>query len=185
MFYLRMYHNASVDGRLFLAIVPDASTAARIIQLASVLKRAHRFSGKLIAPERLHISLFFLGGLPETMVHAACDALGELRAQPFRVSFDRTASFRGRSGSRPFVLIGDDGLNQLRSFRQALGAELARQGLKHRAKTNFEPHVTLLYDDRSVEEYPVAEPISWVINEFVLIHSFSGHAHLAKWRLRA
>jgi|SRR5262245_22021924 len=185
MFYLRMYRNASVDDRLFLAAVPDVPTAARIVQLASVLKRAHRFSGKLIAPERLHISLFFLGELPEALLHAACDALGELRAQPFEVSFDRTASFRGRPGSRPFVLIGGDGLKRLKSFRQALAVELTKQGLKRRANTNFEPHITLLYDDRSVDEYPVAEPISWVIKEFVLIHSMNGHTHRAKWPLRA
>lgn len=185
MFYLRMYQNTSADPRLFLAALPDPVTATRIHRLAGVLKRAHQFSGKLIASDRLHVSLFFLGGLPEQMVRAVCEAAGDVRMPPFKVSFDRTASFRGRSGSRPFVLVGDDGLNELKSFRQVLGAELARQGLQRRAKANFEPHVTLLYDDRSVEEYPVAEAITWVISEFVLIHSLNGHRHLAKWSLRA
>jgi len=48
--------------------------------------------------------------------------------------------------------------------------------------TNFTPHVTLLYDPRSVEEHPI-EPISWTVSEFVLIHSMQGHAHLARWPL--
>jgi 2'-5' RNA ligase len=66
---------ASRSGaRLFLAAVPDAGTAERIYRLAGVLKRAHKFDGKLIAPERLHISLFFLGGLPDRNVRAACEA---------------------------------------------------------------------------------------------------------------
>ena len=185
MFYLRMYPNPSNDPRLFLAVLPDAVTAARIYRLAKLLKRAHNFSGKLIGPDRLHVSLFFLGGLPEQMVHTLCKAADKVRVSPIEVSFDRTASFRGRVGSRPFVLIGGDRLNQLKSFRQALGAELGRQGLMRRAKTSFEPHITLLYDHRGVEEYPVAEPISWIINEFVLIHSMNGHTHLAKWPLRA
>jgi 2'-5' RNA ligase len=98
------------SARLFLAAVPDAGTAERIHQLASVLKRAHRFDGKLIAPQRLHISLFALGGLPEGQLCAAWEAAMEVRTEPFEVSFDRTASFRARSGNRPFVLIGEHGL---------------------------------------------------------------------------
>ncbi len=179
-----MDRNASFDGRLFLAALPDAATACRIFDLASMLKRAHRFSGKLIAPERLHVSLFFFGGSPD-LESAALGVAGEVRVSPFVVSFDRTASFRGRPGSRPFVLVGGDGLDQLKSFRQGLGAALTRQGMGRFAKTNFEPHVTLLYDALCVEEYPLAEPVSWTINEIVLIRSKSGHAHLAKWRLRA
>jgi RNA 2',3'-cyclic 3'-phosphodiesterase len=150
-----------------------------------VLKRAHGFSGKLIAPDRLHVSLFFLGGLQQDMECAAREASGEIRMPPFQVSFDRTASFRGRQGSRPFVLVGGDGVGQFKSFRQGLGAGLAREGLRRLAGANFEPHVTLLYDARGVDEYPLAEPISWTINEIVLVQSRSGHTHLTKWRLRA
>ena len=173
-----------VDGRLFLAALPDAGTASRIFRLADGLKRAHRFSGKLIAPHRLHVSLFFLGGWPGPIPHAPA-MTGEVRLPPFQVCFDRTASFRGRAGNRPFVLVGGEGLAQLKSFRQRLAGELAREGLKRLANPNFEPHVTLLYDARGVDEYPLAEPILWTVNEIVLIHSRNGHAHLAKWRLRA
>ena len=149
-----------------------------------MLKRAHHFDGKLIAPERLHISLFFLGGLPESQIRAACEAATDVRAEPFEVSFDRTASFRGRSGNRPFVLIGDDGLRRLQSFRRMLGAALTRRGLRRVANTHFTPHVTLLYDARSVEEHPI-EPIGWTVTEFVLIHSMKGHDYLARWPLLA
>src|ERR1700737_2978877 len=53
-----MDHNASSNARLFLAAVPDADTALRIYRLAAALKRAHKFDGKIIEPDRLHISLF-------------------------------------------------------------------------------------------------------------------------------
>jgi RNA 2',3'-cyclic 3'-phosphodiesterase len=185
MFYSIMDRKASIGGRLFLAALPDTITAARILRLAGALKRAHGFSGKLIAPDRLHVSLFFLGGLQQDMERAAREAAGEMRMAPFQVSFDRTASFRGRPGSRPFVLVGGDGVGQLKSFRQGLGAGLVREGLRGFAGTSFEPHVTLLYDARGVDEYPLAEPISWTVDEIVLIQSRSGHTHLAKWRLRA
>jgi 2'-5' RNA ligase len=172
------------DTRLFFAAIPDAATAARIHKLAAVLKRAHQFSGKLIEPERLHVSLFFLGGLPEQDIRAARMAAAEVRMEPFEVLFDRTASFRGKRGSRPFVLVGDKGLQSLTSFRRMLGEAMLRRGLRRVANMNFTPHVTLLYDARGVEEYPI-EPISWTVNEFVLIRSLRGHDYQARWPLGA
>jgi RNA 2',3'-cyclic 3'-phosphodiesterase len=169
-------------ARLFLAAVPDAGTAARIHLLAEALKRAHRFDGRLIAPERLHISLFALGGLAEGQHCAAWEAAMEVRTAPFNVSFDRTASFRGRPGNRPFVLVGEKGLLALQSFRQMFCAALTRRGMRRLANTNFTPHVTLLYDARDVDEYPI-EPIGWTVKEFVLIRSLNGHEHLVRWPL--
>ena len=105
-----------------------------------------------------------------------------MRIEPFEVSFDRTASFRGKRGSRPFVLVGDQGLQRLMSFREMLGAAILRRGLRRVAQSNFTPHVTLLYDISSVEEFPI-EPISWTVNEVVLIRSLRGHECLARWPL--
>ena len=170
------------SANLFLAAVPDAGTAERIHQLASGLKRAHRFDGRLIAPERLHISLFALGGLPEGQHCSAWEAAMEVRTAPFQVWFDRTTSFRGRPDNHPFVLIGEQGLRGLQSFRQMFCAALTRRGMRRLANTNFTPHVTLLYDARDVDEHPI-EPIGWTVKEFVLIRSLNGHEHLVRWPL--
>lgn len=169
-------------GRLFFAVLPDADTAARIHRLAHALKRAHRFDRNLIEPQLLHVSLFFLGEPSEQIVRIAREAAAEVRMQPFQLWLDRSASFRGRPGSRPFVLVGDEGVERLRSFRKALGTALAVRGLKYLAKRDFTPHVTVLYADRHVEEHPI-EPIGWTVNEFVLIHSMHGHVHVARWSL--
>lgn len=180
-----MNRSTTVGGSLFLATLPDAAAALHISRLAASLKRAHGFSGEPIAPDRLHVSLFFLGRLRDDMAYVARPEVGELPIAPFEVRFDRTASFRGRPDGRPFVLIGDDGLGQLKSFRRRLAAWLAGNGFKRPAKTNFEPHVTLLYDAHTVDEYPLAEPVCWTVREIVLIQSRRGHTHLAKWRLCA
>ena len=94
----------------------------------------------------------------------------------------RTASFRGKRDIRPFVLVGDHGLQRLTSFRRTLGGAMLRRGLRRVAKTNFTPHVTLLYGARGVEEYPI-EPISWTVKEVVLIRSLRCHDYLARWPL--
>ena len=174
---------SSGSGRLFFAIVPDRATAERIYRLAGALKRAHRFDGKLIAPDRLHISLFSLAGLSDRQICAACEAATDFRTEQFEVSFDRTTSFRGGPGNRPFVLIGEDGLRRLQSFQQMLAAALTRRGLRRPANTNFTPHVTLLYDARSVDEYPV-EPVVWTVAGFVLVRCLKGHKHLERWWLQ-
>jgi RNA 2',3'-cyclic 3'-phosphodiesterase len=169
-------------GRLFLAAVPDAETAARIHRLAGVLKRAHKFMGRLIPADRLHISLFFLGGLHEDGLRKVCEAAAETTVAPFDISFDRTASFHGRRANCPFVLFGDGGLNTLKSFRQTFAAAMMRKGLRRRANTNFAPHVTLLYGEHRAEEFPI-HPIGWTVRELVLIHSMHGHVRLAQWPL--
>lgn len=171
------------DG-LFFAIVPPPETAMRISALATILKRAHGFTARLTPPARLHVSLFFLGGLPQEAVQASRAAATDLQMTPFEVSFDRSVSFRGAPGGRPFVLAGDDGVRQLLAFQQTLGAALSKTGLKRRARAGFMPHMTLLYDRLIADEHPI-EPISWVVNDFVLIHSNNGHSRLARWPLTA
>ena len=51
----------SQKERIFLAALPDPATAARIHALAETLKREHGFTGNLILPEHLHVTLFHLG----------------------------------------------------------------------------------------------------------------------------
>lgn len=171
------------SGRLFLAAVPDADTARRIYRSAVALKRAHGFDGKIIEPERLHVSIFFLGELPEPAVRIACEAAAEIRTSPFDVLFDRSVTFRGKPRNQPFVLTGDDGLDRLKSFRRTLGLAMASKGLRFLAKKDFTPHITLMYAEHDVEEHPI-EPIGWTVNEFVLIHSMHGHVHLGRWPLQ-
>jgi RNA 2',3'-cyclic 3'-phosphodiesterase len=175
--------NSNLEGaRLFLAAVPDPHTAARIHRLAGTLKRAHRLTGRLIPDDRLHVSLFFLGGLHEDGVRKVCEAAEAMTAMPFDVSFDRAASFRGKRANHPFVLFGDRGLRALNAFRQTFAEAMMRRGLRRWANTNFAPHVTLLYGERRVEEYPIL-PIGWTVRELVLVRSMRGHVRLAQWPL--
>ena len=84
-------------GQLFIAILPDAEISAQIHRMATVMKAAHAFRGQLTAPHRLHVTLFSLGGLPEQLIERACEAIGEVRAAPFEISFDRTMSLDRKS----------------------------------------------------------------------------------------
>jgi RNA 2',3'-cyclic 3'-phosphodiesterase len=183
MFYLKMYFPTSQTGQFFLAILPDADAAAEIYRKATILKRANGFQGALTARDRLHVTLFSLDGVPQSAIEKMSEAIEDARAGPFEISFDRTMSFRGRSGSRPFVLTGDTGLDRLRSFRRQLVAGMKLKGLGFLGRRDFTPHVTLLFDERAAEENPIG-PIGWRVRNVVLIHSLRGHVHLAQWSLQ-
>jgi 2'-5' RNA ligase len=175
-------------NRLFLAIVPDPDTAARIYQRAEIIRCARKLEGTLIRPEHLHATLFFLGewnALPGQIITRAVEAAAAVKMPPFEVSFDRTMSFSGGSNNRPFVLLGDAGVQRLKTFRQMLGISMMRNGLRHLVRASFMPHLTLLYDKQNVDEQPI-EPISWIVHEFVLIRSLyrrTTHLHEARWPL--
>ena len=181
---------APTDRLLFL-IYPDVEAAAGIARRAPDLRAEHGLSGRPVAQDRLHITLNHLGdhaGVPRDMVALAREAAGTLRASPFDVAFDRVVSFGGKPGNLPFVMRGGDGLVELLAFQQALAAAMRKTGSRigKWAETNFTPHVTLLYDAKSVAEQAIA-PMAWTVREFVLVHSLVGqtrHVVLDRWPLR-
>jgi len=174
--------------RLFFALFPDGGTASRIAALAASECARHGLHGKPLRSDRLHMTLFHLGdwvGVPENLVAAASRAAGALRESPFELAFDTVASFATRRAQKPFVLKAASGNETLRGFHAGLARELRQSGLAQWTRGNFEPHVTLAYDQQSVPPRPV-EPIAWRACEFVLVHSLLGqtrHIRLASWSL--
>jgi 2'-5' RNA ligase len=171
--------------KLFFAIRPEAEVGAAIETLGAKLKTAHRLRGRPIGRERLHNTLAAvhdLGTLQENIARAR--AIGDrLWHRSFCVRFDWTGSFRGHGSGHPLVLRGEEGLEPLSAFRETLRARLVRAGFA--VEANFTPHVTLLWADRCVGEYPIA-PIIWTVREFSLLLSPQGHSrHIeaARWPL--
>ena len=183
----RRKFGATQKERIFLAVLPDAATAARIHALAEALKAAHKMAGTLILPEHLHVTLYHLGdwiSLPGDVVAAAKTAAAEVAAAPFEVVFDRVGSFRNRTGVYPFVLTGSDAA--WRPLYGSLGAALKRHGLASIVHDEFKPHITLLRDAARLKP-AAAGPIAFTVREIVLVHSLLGkttHNHLARWPLR-
>jgi 2'-5' RNA ligase len=174
-----------VPVKLFFAIRPDGEAAAAIETLGMRIKRAHRLHGYTVARARLHNTLAAVhdtGALSENIARAR--AIGDrLWHRHFSVRFDWTGSFKGGGSGHPLVLRGEDGLEPLAAFRENLRARMLRAGFG--VERSFTPHVTLLWADRCVEDYPTA-PIAWTVRDFVLtvsVPGYSRHIDVARWPL--
>jgi 2'-5' RNA ligase len=167
--------------RLFLAVVPDEETAARIAEKARHLRLSHGLTGKGVRPGHFHVTLCHVGdgiGLPSSVVDRVREQAASVTMPSFRVCFDRAESFKNGA----LVLRGDDGTIGLDVLQQRLSDAL--DGAPRRARS-FTPHVTLLRDSHRVPEQRI-EPIEWTVREIVLVHSLLGrttHRHLERWSL--
>jgi 2'-5' RNA ligase len=186
----RRKFGAFQKARIFFACLPDEETAMRIHALAQALKSEKGLTGNLILPKHLHVTLFHLGdwaALPQEIVALAKEAAAQVEAPAFEVTFQRTESFRNRTGIHPFVLTGDKDAPSWRPLHTALGAALKKAGLGGATHGVFLPHVTLAYDGLRLKPSPVA-PIAWRVRDFVLVHSQLGktaHIDLGRWNLAA
>jgi 2'-5' RNA ligase len=178
--------SAPVPVKLFYAVRPDEAAAAEIERLSGRLRTAHRLRGRPIARPRLHNTLALVhdtGSLRDNIARAK--AIGDrLWHRSFSVCFDWTGSFKGKGSAHPFVLRGEQGLAPLLDFREVLRAQMLRAGFG--VDPAFTPHVTLVWADRCVEDYPIA-PIGWTVRDFVLTASVQGcsrHIEVARWPLK-
>ena len=162
----------ATDG-LFFALFPDEAAAAKLARTAQQLCIRHRLDGRVVAPGRFHVSLLGFGAhaaLPPDLVVGAAEAAAAIAAAPFEVTFDRAVSFLGRP--RPPVLCSEDDIPELVALQRALGHAIQKRGLG-RARAQYTSHVTMLYDERAVEDHAI-EPITWKVRNFVLVHSLRG-----------
>jgi 2'-5' RNA ligase len=174
----------ATDG-LFFALFPDEDAAAQLAKTARQLCIRHRLDARAVSADRLHVSLLGFGayaGLPPALVGGAFDAAAAIAAAPFEVIFDRAVSFLGRP--RPLVLCSEDDIPELIAFQRGLGHAVQKVGLG-RAKQQYVPHVTMLYDERAIEDHTI-EPVRWTVRDFVLVHSLRGKSQyniLGRWSL--
>lgn len=175
--------------RLFVGLIlsPDVAAAA-----SKVLERAraeHGLKGPPVRPDRLHVTLIHIGdyrgSIPRSIVADTLAAVGEVSSTAFDLTFDRVASFAGAPGRRPCVLLGSDGVEAVRAFRDRLFRALVRAGVRTLSREAFNPHITLAYGDRLIPEQSIS-PVGWRATEFLLIHSEVGRSTyhtLGRWPL--
>lgn len=117
-------------------------------------------------------------------------AAASISMAPFTVEFDVHDSFSSRFRLGPRVLTGEKGVARLHELHGLLVTALREAGFGGSAvgeTARYKPHVTLAYGLPWIAASD-AEPVSWNVREFVLMHSLLGrstHVALARWPLIA
>lgn len=131
----------------------------------------------------LHLTLNILDDWPvrpDHLVEAMIGVGDGIAAAPFRVVFDQL------SGSeRSVVLRPSERIDALHDFQQMLAGRLARAGIEARMGVRFSPHLSIVHRGRRNFLVP-AIPVSWLVEEFVLIESLVGwteHRVHGRWPL--
>lgn len=171
----------SPPRRIFFAIRPAPPARLALHEMATRWARAA--GGRAISPSRVHLTLLFLGAVPDTRVSALREAAGRVRAEPFTLTLDTAGVFKQ-------VGVGWAGVRASPAAFVSLQAMLAREvrqagfAIDDRA---FVPHVTLVRNvARAQTEAPEVGPLAWPVRRFSLLASEAGRAGyqwLGGWRL--
>ena len=171
-------------AKLFLGLRPKPANASDMWKVSVALDHAHGIHGNLRNANLLHITLLELGDylvLPKQEVIDARQIVESVVSPAFDLALNRALTFKGNGA---YALLVGEGLEQIKALRQRLGIAVKRAGRP--VKSGFNPHMTLSYNGLRVDEHLI-EPISWHVDEFVLINSHSGesfHEVVGSWPLR-
>jgi RNA 2',3'-cyclic 3'-phosphodiesterase len=173
---------------LFFAILLNKETAGPVSKLAKQLRSTHRLGGNVLRAESFHISLSHIddyADVPDSIIELAREAAGLVKAPAFELVLDRALSFpRGRQ-DKPFVLSSSNTSAALAAFQKELFNSMKGAGLKPSLQKNFIPHLTVLYDEKSITEHEIPV-VRWTVREFALVLSHQSESRyeiLGSWRL--
>lgn len=164
--------------RAFLALpIPDMVRSPLTVQqfLLPVARK--------LPPENLHLTLVFLGEVPEPLLEDAHDGFAAIRIPPFSLTLQGLGLF---GGTKPHVVWAGVAPSEPLQRLQAKAERVARMaGIAVDAR-RFTPHVTLARpgamtpDERLRLERTVGETVfrsaEWLVDEMVLYRSTLGKA---------
>lgn len=187
-------------ARLFFALWPPAEVAERLH--AQAVRCAGTAGGRAMRRETLHLTLAFLGNVPESEIARLCEVAARVAAAPFSLRLERLGFWRRQrlvwAGCAP------DGVpDELQRLAATLGDALRAAGFGLEARP-FVPHVTLLRkaepsgapgagDASGTAPLPPGDgafpAVVWPAAEFVLVRSAIGapeasYTRIGRWPLR-
>ncbi|MFC1617921.1 RNA 2',3'-cyclic phosphodiesterase [Patescibacteria group bacterium] len=129
--------------RIFIAINLPTNIRQQLFELSEKLNFGpHRV--RLVKPDKLHLTLFFLGDLDEAKTKQVCDIVDEVTQSlaPFSIDFAKLDAFPDQKNAR-ILIIKLQRSQALQNIYQAVGQKLLLIGIKDFDQQDFVPHVTL------------------------------------------
>ena len=190
------FANDSSAVRLFVAVELDRAAKAAIAEeqrrIAASLRDA-RSSLKWVKPDQMHLTLVFLGEVPEEQASKLVDAVGRpVSLPPFEIAFAGLGMFPPHGAPHVLWIGATDAARNLADLQQEMASRAAACGVALESRP-FHPHLTLgrwsrsrASDRRIADGSSSAAVIARVdVREATLFHSRlgpSGSTHIALTR---
>lgn len=140
--------------RLFVAIDLPAETKDQILRL----REDDLPPGRWPRREALHLTLHFIGDVPEAVARAYQRVLGQVSAAAFDLQIQGVGQFP--INDRPRVIwAGVQNRPELRALHEAVGKALEREGFI-REQRRFHPHITLMRFRKPIRRGPASRWLS-------------------------
>ncbi|MGD0654519.1 MAG: RNA 2',3'-cyclic phosphodiesterase [Thermoguttaceae bacterium] len=129
--------------RTFIAIEIDAAVRARAAELIGVL-RAAEADVKWVEPQNLHITLQFLGEVPEEQIAAVCQAVeqGAAHMPPFDLEIRWAGAFPNANRPRTLWIGANAGSDRMADLHDNVALELSELGFQDEDR-KFQTHLTI------------------------------------------
>lgn len=158
---------APASWRLFLALWPEVATLGELLGWRSSIDWPA--AAKLVAPERMHLTLHFIGGVPQQRVQDLAQGLA-VDAGEIELELDALEVWNGDVAVLTTARVPEP----LTRLHERLAVALERLDLPPDART-YRPHVTLAR--RAMGVAPMADrplAVRWRSTGYVLARSVSG-----------
>lgn len=174
-----MSRQTEANGRLFFALTLPGPLRQRLASWRSGLA----LSGRMVAPDDLHLTLVFLGTQPGSNLALLTDIATNLRGRPFTLCLDQLRCRRGG-----LVLLAPRQVpDELLALQQGLLQALSEAGVAADTRP-YHPHLTLARHSR-LPANSEARAFTWRVTRFALLGSrqqATGQDYqvLGEWLLR-
>jgi 2'-5' RNA ligase len=159
-------------ARLFVALWPDAGTRTRLAAQAQAWHWPE--TARLEPPERLHLTLHFIGAQPRARVRELARGLARLPWAEADLALDQAAVWAGGVA----VLQASVLPAALADLYAAIGRWLASEAIAPERRT-WRPHVTLARKAAEASAATDGLPLHWRTAAPVLVESWRGYRVIA------
>lgn len=155
------------ERRLFFALWPDDAVRERLVRAARAW--LVESDARPVRAGNLHLTLAYLGLMPDWRIAELCAAAGRIEAGPGTITLDRVGWWK-----KPRVawMAPSRAPSALLDLESALGAELGPLGWR-RDHDEFAPHITVARKQSHAPQAFRLDPIEWTYAGFVLCESVS------------
>ncbi|HEX2825453.1 MAG TPA: RNA 2',3'-cyclic phosphodiesterase [Burkholderiales bacterium] len=170
---------AGERARVFFALWPE--DAVRAALSAAAVRAQAECAGRATAAARIHLTLFFVGGVARSDLTTLAECAASVAGRPFELATDVLGYWRHNrivwAGARETP-------SALTSLVADLTAALAAAGYRGEDRP-YAPHVTLVRNARRPPRTADVAAPRWSARDFVLAESAGGRYDvLARWPLR-